>query len=219
MANHHARRLARDLEALGFQRDYEAKTKGMAYRHPNQPDEVIKVFDAMTDNTITAALRMANKIADTGWSGPRMPQTIKERAAITRRKQKTQRQREDQARAERAAKAEVEYRQRRTPAQAFRDGLEERLAGMSVDPHVVEALTQRFSQLRKAHGIDPDDGTVRAAAYEATLGRNPYAEKIPARLTLWRDITNWMLDNLGAPPEFYLLTPEVVVRDRSAGAA
>jgi uncharacterized protein YaiL (DUF2058 family) len=110
--NNHARRLMRDLEALGFERDWEAQTRGFAFRHPNQPDQVIKVFDAMTDNTITAALRKANKIADTGWSGPRAPQTIKERAKITRQRTKSQRQREDDARRERAEKAEREAQAR-----------------------------------------------------------------------------------------------------------
>lgn len=110
--NNHARRLMRDLEALGFERDWDARTRGFAFRHPNQPDQVIKVFDAMTDNTITAALRKANKIADTGWSGPRMPQTIKERAKITRQRTKNQRQREDAARRERAEKAEREAQAR-----------------------------------------------------------------------------------------------------------
>ena len=65
--NNHAKRCMKTLEALGFQRDHEAKTKGRAYRHPNQPDQVLKVFDAMTDTTITAVIRKANKIADTGW--------------------------------------------------------------------------------------------------------------------------------------------------------
>lgn len=120
MANHHARRLMRDLEALGFERDYEAQTKGFAYRHANQPDQVIKVFDAMTDTTITAALRKANKIADTGWSGPRMPQTIKERATITRRSKKSQREKEDRARRERADAAEREYEARQAAARSAR---------------------------------------------------------------------------------------------------
>lgn len=112
MSNHHARRLMRDLQALGFERDYEAKTRGFAFRHPNQPDQVIKVFDAMTDNTITAALRLANKIADTGWSGPRQPQSIKERATITRRRESKRRESERAAVAARAAKAEAEHEAR-----------------------------------------------------------------------------------------------------------
>lgn len=107
--NNRSRRLCRDLEALGFVRDYDALTKGIAYRHPNQPNELVKVFDAMTDSGRTSVLRKANKIADTGWAGPREPQTIKERAEVTRRKEKTQRQREDEARQARAEAAEHEY--------------------------------------------------------------------------------------------------------------
>lgn len=110
--NNHAKRCMKTLEALGFQRDHEAKTKGRAYRHPNQPDQLLKVFDAMTDTTITAVIRKANKIADTGWSGPRQPETIKERARITHAKHKNQRQRQDDARQDRAAEAEREYESR-----------------------------------------------------------------------------------------------------------
>ena len=106
--NNHSKRLMKDLEALGFVRDDEARTKGIAYRHPNQPTEIVKVFDAMSDGGRTAALRMANKIADTGWSGPRMPTAVKERAAISRRKAKTQRQRDDEARRARAEQKERE---------------------------------------------------------------------------------------------------------------
>lgn len=118
--NNHAKRCMKTLEALGFQRDYDAKTRGIAYRHPNQPDQVLKVFDAMTDTTITAVIRKANKIAETGWSGPRQPETVKERARITRQKQKTARQRDDEARRERAVAAEREHLRRDLLAQEER---------------------------------------------------------------------------------------------------
>lgn len=118
--NNHAKRLVKELETLGFRRDYDAKTRGRAYRHPNQPDQIIKVFDAMSDTSITAAKRMANKIADTGWSGPRMPATIKERATIRRRKERAEQERQKAAVEARAAEAEriaeVEARVRREDA-------------------------------------------------------------------------------------------------------
>lgn len=110
--NNHAKRCMKTLEALGFQRDYEAKTKGRAYRHPNQPDQMLKVFDAMDDSTITSVIRKANKIADTGWSGPRQPETIRERARIADTKKKSRRERDDEARQNRAADAECEYESR-----------------------------------------------------------------------------------------------------------
>ena len=113
--NHHAKRLCKDLEALGFRRDYDAEEKTSArrvYVHSNDPDAALKVHDCMSDNTITAALRKANKIADTGWSGPRQPATIRERATVQRRQARTHRERDDRARADRAAAAEREYEDR-----------------------------------------------------------------------------------------------------------
>lgn len=113
--NHHAKRLCKDLEALDFRRDYDAEEKSNArrvYRHANDPSVVIKVHDRMSDNTITAALRKANKVADTGWSGPRQPATVRERASVQRRTARSQRERDEQARAERAAAAEREYEDR-----------------------------------------------------------------------------------------------------------
>lgn len=123
--NHHAKRYMRDLESLGFERDHTYEGRhGVAYRHPNDPTQVLKVFDAMTDNSITAGLRKANKIADTGWSGPRQPQTIKERATITRRRQTAQQKKIEAERAERAKKAEAEHEARQREAReraAYRD--------------------------------------------------------------------------------------------------
>lgn len=121
--NHHAKRYMRDLESLGFERDHEYEGRhGVAYRHPNDPTQVLKVFDAMTDNSITAGLRKANKIAETGWAGPRQPQTIRERATITRRKESVKRRKEREAVEARAKKAEAEYeaRQRAERAEAQR---------------------------------------------------------------------------------------------------
>ena len=110
--NNHAKRLCKTLESIDFRRDYDAEKKTNArrvYRHANDMAQAIKVFDSMNDNSITMATRLANKIADTGWSGPRQPQTIRERANIIRRKGKTTRQRETEARQERADRADAEY--------------------------------------------------------------------------------------------------------------
>lgn len=111
--NNHAKRLVRELETLGFRRDYDDPSKnGRVYRHPNDPSQVIKVFDAMSDNSITAATRKANKIAETGWSGPRMPSSIKERARVRRSGERAEREREARAREERAERAEREHEAR-----------------------------------------------------------------------------------------------------------
>lgn len=111
--NHHAKRLVKDLESLGFHRDHDDPSRnGRVYRHPNDPTQAIKVFDAMSDNSITAATRKANKIADTGWSGPTMPSTIKERARISKSKQRRERERDALARRAHAEKAEAEHQAR-----------------------------------------------------------------------------------------------------------
>lgn len=107
--NNHAKRLMKELETLGFRRDYDAQTRGIAYRHANDSTQVIKVFDAMSDSSMTAARRMANKIADTGWAGPRMPSTIKERAATDRRKRAAQQEMVKTAVADRAAEADAKH--------------------------------------------------------------------------------------------------------------
>lgn len=104
--NNRSRRLCRDLEALGFYRDETHANGAVIYRHANDPEDFVKVQPGMSDNGRTAALRLANKIADTGWSGPNMSPTIKERATITRRKSKVEREREAAARRERAEAAE-----------------------------------------------------------------------------------------------------------------
>jgi len=127
--NNHAKRLCKTLESIDFRRDYEAEKKTNArrvYRHANDLGQAVKVFDSMNDNSITMATRLANKIADTGWSGPRQPETIKERARITSVEKKNNRQREDEARAARANEAEREYesKQRELAADARRREIE-----------------------------------------------------------------------------------------------
>lgn len=112
--NNHAKRLCTHLEALDFRRDYEAEERTSArrvYRHANHPEQAIKVFDVMSDNTITSQRKLADKIVGLGSSGPAAP-TIKERARIHRRKQTLQDQRDELARRERAAKAEAEHAKR-----------------------------------------------------------------------------------------------------------
>lgn len=120
--NNHAKRLCKHLESLDFRRDYDAEEKTSArrvYRHANEPETAIKVFDSMSDTTITTQVKHANKIVGLASSGPDMP-TVKERVKATRRKQKTQQQRNQAARDERARKAEAEYEVRRKVAEELR---------------------------------------------------------------------------------------------------
>lgn len=105
--NNRIRRAQKDLEALGFYRDYDTPSSGMVYRHPNQPGEHVKLHPMMSDSGVTAVMRLANKIADTGWSGPRQPQRIKERAQILRHTAATMRAAEDAERQKRAEAAEA----------------------------------------------------------------------------------------------------------------
>lgn len=118
--NNHAKRLCTHLETLDFRRDYKAEETSKArriYRHANNPEQAIKVHDQMSDGTITAARRLADKIVGLGSSGPSAP-TIKERARIARRKQTQQQKRDDEARRARAEAAEVEHAKRVAAARA-----------------------------------------------------------------------------------------------------
>lgn len=114
MANKRIRRLEEHLEACGFRRDHEAQVAydGKAWVHPNKPNDVIKTFPKMSDNSITALTKRAQKVADLSTSGDDAPLSIRERAQITRRKERTRRQREDEARRERAEAKEREIAER-----------------------------------------------------------------------------------------------------------
>ncbi|MGZ4516403.1 MAG: hypothetical protein ACXVXN_00550 [Mycobacteriaceae bacterium] len=127
--NNHAKRLCTHLETLDFWRDYDAEKKTNArrvYRHSNDSGQAIKVFDCMTDNTITIARRLAEKIVGVARSGDAAPLSIKERATVTRRKSQADKRREEAARAERAkaAEAEFEKRQRIVAAEQSRRSIE-----------------------------------------------------------------------------------------------
>lgn len=120
--NNHAKRLCKHLESLDFRRDYAAEEKTKArrvYRHANEPETAIKVFDSMSDTTITTQVKHANKIVGLASSGPNMP-TVKDRVKADRRKKKTQQQRDEEARRARAEKAEREYEIRQKVASELR---------------------------------------------------------------------------------------------------
>lgn len=117
--NNHAKRLCTHLETLDFRRDYDAEEVSKArriYRHANNPGQAIKVHDQMSDNTITTARKLADKIVGLGSNGP-AALTIKERAQVHRRKQTQQQKRDDEARRVRAEAAEAEHAKRTAAAQ------------------------------------------------------------------------------------------------------
>lgn len=111
--NGHAKRAIKMLEALDFRVDGERSSKGEKYYwHPNQPDQSVKVYAGLSEAASKAVQQKANKIADTGWSGPAMPSSIKERARVKKQDEQRQKNAELEARRERARRAEAEYNRR-----------------------------------------------------------------------------------------------------------
>ena len=81
-----------ELEALGFQYDADASEIGKrAYRHPYEPDTLLKLWDGASQSACITILRKANEIAGLSQHGPKMPTTLKERAALARSEQRARR--------------------------------------------------------------------------------------------------------------------------------
>ena len=111
--NGHAKRAIKMLEALDFRLDNERSRKGEYYYwHPNQPEQRVKVFAGLTEGASKAIQRKANTIAETGWTGPKTPTSIRARARITRVMAKRERDSDKRARNKREAQAEAEHQQR-----------------------------------------------------------------------------------------------------------
>ena len=108
--NGHAKRAIKMLEALDFRIDDERSIKGERYYwHPNQPDQRLKVYAGLSEAASKAIQQKANKIADTGWSGPAIPTSVKERARIKKQDTKRREAAEREARRKRAEAAEERY--------------------------------------------------------------------------------------------------------------
>ncbi|EOM78053.1 hypothetical protein DW322_11210 [Rhodococcus rhodnii] len=104
------KRVIDTLNALDFRRDDDASRPGKTvYWHPNSPDERLNIFHGATEPACISLICKAQKIADTGWTGPAMPRTIGERNAIRRNEQRRHRERDITAHAERGARAERRY--------------------------------------------------------------------------------------------------------------
>lgn len=109
MANNRVKRLIRDVEGLGFNYDHDASSPRngrRVYRHPNAPDEVVRVQDAMSDSGVTMVWRKAQQIAGLSTTGS-APSSIRERARVKRASEKERRAAEARAREERAQKADA----------------------------------------------------------------------------------------------------------------
>lgn len=111
--NGHAKRAIKMLEALDFRVDTERSSKGEKYYwHPNDPSQRVKVFAGFSEAASKAVQAKANKVADTGWSGPAMPKSIKDTARIKRSDAKRKREASMAATAARADKAEAKHAER-----------------------------------------------------------------------------------------------------------
>lgn len=111
--NNRAKRLIKHLEAIGCHEDYDHPSrKARVFRHPNAPEQELKVFPSMTDSTATRVRKIAEKIAEFGESGKVDVPTVKERARITRQSAKAKRDQERRERNERAARAEADHQRR-----------------------------------------------------------------------------------------------------------
>lgn len=106
----HVKRAIELLESVGFTLDEDASHYGnRVYRHPNSPDEPLKIFSGASEPACISVMRKAQRIADTGWSGPAMPRTIGERTKIKRAEDKRRRSTAIAAHAARGMKAEEHY--------------------------------------------------------------------------------------------------------------
>lgn len=83
--NGHAKRTIQTLEALGFERDDDASSRGVnAYRHPNDPDAILKVFSGLSEIAAKKLRNRADQILGMATAGERIPASIGENARIRR---------------------------------------------------------------------------------------------------------------------------------------
>lgn len=95
--NHTARRVARDLEKLGWTRTPNLdNNRGEAWTHPSDPAPIL-IGDRVTDGNASSLLRRARRAADPT-AGRRNPANARARAAARRREEAEQRARETRAR-------------------------------------------------------------------------------------------------------------------------
>lgn len=104
--NGHAKRTIQTLEALGFERDDDASSRGVnAYRHPNDPDAVLKVFSGLSEIAAKKLRNRADRILGMATAGERIPASIGENARIRRAEERAA----ASAKATRETKAREEY--------------------------------------------------------------------------------------------------------------
>ena len=113
--NNRIKRLLRDLEGIGFEYDHDASSQRRqvnAYRHANDPEQILRVSEHMSDSGCTAVWKKAQQIAGLSTSGSTSPASIKERARIRRAAERAEHEKQLRAREERAAEKERETHSR-----------------------------------------------------------------------------------------------------------
>ncbi len=83
------RNTKQELEALGF--EYvpdEAEFGKDAYRHPYEPETVLKLWHQASQQACITIVRRAYEIAGLAHQGPKLPTAIKDRARIQKAQEK-----------------------------------------------------------------------------------------------------------------------------------
>jgi alkanesulfonate monooxygenase SsuD/methylene tetrahydromethanopterin reductase-like flavin-dependent oxidoreductase (luciferase family) len=184
------KRLLDTLEALDFRAEpHPIKPNTTIHTHAADPDQHIKVWAGMSDAAAACALKLANRIADTGHSGPTIPANIGERMKVTRRRADEDRARQLAASKRLADAKEArlrEARQRQFAARQRRGNLntEDRLA-------ILGSLRGEWIQpLRIIDELCIPDRIVNAAINDETL----LAYMHPGRQVMCRisDVKAWV---------------------------
>lgn len=96
--NGHAKRTIQTLEALDFQRDEDASSRGVyVYFHANDPDAKVKVFAGLSEIAAKKIRNRADQIVGLASAGEAIPASIRENARIRRQNERA----EERARRER----------------------------------------------------------------------------------------------------------------------
>lgn len=86
--NGHAKRTIECLLALGFNHDDEASRTGVyVYRHPNAPDQVLRVFSGISEMAAKKVRIKAADLAGMSSAGEAAPKSVAMNARIKRQEQ------------------------------------------------------------------------------------------------------------------------------------
>lgn len=91
--NSHAKRTVQTLEALGFDLDEDASTKGVrVYSHANDPTAKVKVFAGLSEIAAKKIRNRADQIIGLASAGERIPESLREHARIRQAADKAKRE-------------------------------------------------------------------------------------------------------------------------------